>query len=368
MPIVLPTFQDLYDAARSEMVARNPELTDWNEGSNLDAVAGSAAMVGDLLVELIVRHFATTFFDTAEGEDLVALARDRYNLEKTPATPSKGHVLWHRSDPGLSYAVPAGTVVGGEVHGVRVEARSTEEVVVADDAVEIPCESVETGRAQNFAAGVLTEIVSSVAADPGATITQPERFAGGAPEQSDPEFRDTIRRYLRTVRRGTVPALAFGATQVPGVRYAAVDESHASADQGGFVTVYVGDPDAESNQELAEAVDTEMVNWRAAGVLVEIEGAAREEIALELELEVRRGAARDQIAPAVRAALQAYADTLQPNAELPLSRIDQVAHNAHRAVRGVRVLSHTEDITPSQPHHALRIVGADVALQFVEVI
>ena len=42
----LPTFTDYYDAARAQIQVRRPDLTDFNEGSVLDAMAGAELLLG----------------------------------------------------------------------------------------------------------------------------------------------------------------------------------------------------------------------------------------------------------------------------------------------------------------------------------
>lgn len=367
---VLPTFQALYDAARAEIQGRNPALTNWNEGSRLDAVTGGAAALADELVLVIVRHFAAQFFDSAEGADLDALAADRFGLTRNAAAKSIGQITWTKGDPALAYVIPSGLTFSGSVEGVSVQVVSTAEasLAVADLEVLIPCEFSVVGPDGNLAIGVIDTIDAAFPSDPDAEVTNETRFAGGANAETDAEFRDRIKRYFSTLRRGTVESLRAGARSVPGVRYVTVDESDVVEGGSQIVNLYIGDPDARSNDLLAAAVDAEIVNWRAAGVLVDVLGADRQEETVTLTVYVRAGADRDAIASAIRAAIEGYCDQLEPSQKLRVSRIQQLAHNAHALVVSVEVVEPAEDVEPTDRQDAIRVLAESVTITFVEVL
>ncbi|HYD02616.1 MAG TPA: baseplate J/gp47 family protein [Phycisphaerales bacterium] len=364
-----PSWQQLYDAAKAEIQARNPSLSDWSEGSRLDATTGAAAVLADQLIEFVVRNFAAQFVDTAQGADLDALALDRFLLTRQAATPSIGYLTWTKDPdaPTLAYTIPAGFVFSGSVNGERISVESTGEVSVgtADLTVQIPCESTVTGPAQNVAADVIDTLETNFPSDPNATVTNADRFVGGSNAETDAEFRDRIRRFFKTVVRGTVSALRAGARSVPGVRFVTVDESEVEA--AGTVNVYVGDPDANSNDVLADLVATELEDWRAAGVLVEVVGAERDERTAELTVYVRAGADTDTLRASIRSVSEAYADTLGPGDTFYRSRLSQLAHNVSSDVVGVDVTKPADDVAPSQPYQAIRLPAEAVTVTFVEV-
>lgn len=364
-----PTYQELYDLAKAEMVARNPSLTDFSEGSVLDAHAGAAAVLADRVVHYVIASFAATFFGSATDEDLETLAADRLGLTKQEASPSRGRVTWTPSTPGMAYTIPAGFEFSATVNGATVTVASTTAVGLGptQTSVEIPCESTRAGRDQNVAEDEIDTLATSFPTDPGATVTNEERFTGGAAAETDAEFRERIAQYYLTLRQGTVEALRAGGRSVAGVRYVAVDESRVEEDA--TVYVYVGDPDARSNSALAAAVrDAFATQWRAAGVLVDVRGADREEIAVELVLTIDAGADKDEILAAVRAAIAAWADQLEPNQTLRLSRLAQVAHNAHPAIRSVLIVEPTADTSPTASQDAIRVNAEDVTATFVEEV
>lgn len=362
----LPTFSQLYELAKAEIQLRRPDLVDFNEGSVLDALAGAGAVLADEAIRGAVELFAAQFFDTASGAELDALAQDRLNLLRKTATASIGQVAWTRGTAG-AYVILAGTrfraTVGTET--ITVQSTAAVSVLATDTTVLIPVQATTTGRATNAAAATVTEVVDVVLADSTATVTNPEPLAGGTDAETDEAFRARIRAYYQTLRRGTVAALRTGALSVPGVAIVTVDETGIVDIEP--VGVYIGDPDARSNALLAAAVATELENWRAAGVRVEVYGATREEVGLALLVYIERGSDQVAVGEAIRAALVAYGDTLQPGQVGQPSRLEKACHDASALVVGVEPTTTSAELTPSSGFAAIRFVPEAIAVSFVEV-
>lgn len=365
----LPTFQALYDAGKAEIQARNPALTDWNEGSRLDAVTGAGAALADELAEVIVRHFASQYVNTAVGAELDALAADRFGLTRLPATYPVGTVTWAKTPDveDLAYVIPAGRTFSGTTSdGTSITVVSTGEASVgaADLEVVIPCRGTVLGRSQNCVANTIDTIDQPLGADPTASLSFATKFVGGDVAEADTDFRDRIRRYFQTLRRGTVAALEAGARQVPGVRFVTVDESFVAS--SGIVYVYVGDPDAKSNDAFRDLVAVELEAWRPVGVLVEVLGADREFLDVVLELTIRPGADQAAIANGVRGAIRAFTNTLNPNQTLHLSRLVQLAHNAHASIVAATISTPTADVAPAERQNAIRVLPHAITITFAE--
>ena len=67
MPVAVPTFADLYAAFQAEVVGRQASLTDWNEGSVLDALAGGGSVLADEVIRAALARFEDLFVDTASA-------------------------------------------------------------------------------------------------------------------------------------------------------------------------------------------------------------------------------------------------------------------------------------------------------------
>ena len=65
-----PTFVALYNAAKAKTQTEAPDLKDYNEGSNLDVIAGINAVMADETIRVGLAAFKDSYVDTAEGAAL----------------------------------------------------------------------------------------------------------------------------------------------------------------------------------------------------------------------------------------------------------------------------------------------------------
>lgn len=367
----LPTFDELYAHAQAECQSRNTALTDFNDGSDLDALTGSGAILADEAIGVLLDLFGAQFIDTAEGDDLDALASDRFGLTRNPAVAAVGVIRFTRGSSMIALSIPAGTRVQADVDGELVTATTDAgaSIPAADSYVDVTCAVTATGRQGNVAATEFDVLLDTIVGDSGVTVSNADRFAGGAAEETDAVFRDRIRRYFQTLRKGTVAALETGALTVAGVQFASVDESYIDPDDGGYVAVYVGDPDGAGNATLAALVEAEIENWRCAGVEVRVYASAREEIITAYTITVLKGADQAALETAIRAAVIDHFDALAPNETHYASKGESAAHGVDKLrVRGVQQTTpSTATSTPSSPQNALRTTESLITLTFVEV-
>ena len=366
MPSLL-TFDQLYTLGQAEVQSRNPELTDWRQGSVNDALIGGAAVQADEVIRVVVAAFAEQFVDAATDAALDALAADRFGLVRHAAVGAVGILTFTRGTSTGVLEIPAGTTCKATVNGESVTFTTDEAVYMAADTVDALATCTATGATGNVAADTITTIVDTVPGDATATVTNADRFVGGAAEETDAAFRDRIRRYFTTLRRGTVSALETGALGVAGVAYVAVDESYAAPEDGGYVAVYVADGDGRSNDALSDAVASELESWRAAGIRVVVTGATREEIDLALVLYVRAGSDLATLVANARAAILAYTDALAPGAILYTAQIVAAALGISTDVLSAMVTTPTSDQPPSGVANALRVLDTALSVTAQEV-
>lgn len=355
----IPTFPELYAAAQAEIQTRNSTLTDFNEGSVLDAVAGASGVLSDEVARLLVQLFESQFFATATGSDLDDLAQDRLQLTRNTAGTAIVTLTWTRVAAG-SYLIPAGTAFSAvNNNGEIVTFSSTAGVTVnpGDVTVSVAVIADVAGRGSNVEANTITTVVDTVLSDPSATVTNAARAAGGSDAETDEEFRERIRLFYTSLRRGTKAALRTGALTVAGVSVVTIDEQYP------ITFVYVGDPDGSGNQTLADNVATELENWRAAGSFVQVLPASREELPLSLavvltELPTDVTALRD----AIRASIVAFGDTLDVGAVAYATEIECAAKEADDA--RIRSVTGAADLTPAAAQNAIRFVASSIAVSF----
>ncbi len=368
MTLEIPTFDDLYNAGKAETISRNPSLTDWNAGSNLDALTGAGAMQADEVIRIAIDLFMAHFVDTAEGDQLDTLALDRFGLTRQAASASVGTVRIGMSstDP---VVIPVGTEFSVEYLGVTVALVSTAEATnnsVGINLVDVLCAAAVAGPSGNLASGLDVTIESDIG-DPDAEALTYTRFTGGSEAETDAQFRDRIRGYFLTVRRGTVDALIYGAKQVAGVEFAAVDESNLDPEDGGYVLLIIGDPDARASAALKDLVEAEIENWRPVGVRVDVMASVREEITVSVTVSVRHGADVTNLAEAIRSAVVAHGDSLDPGETWYRSASAASVFDISDDVVNVEFTDPTDDYTPTAAYNAVRILPEDLNVSFVEV-
>ena len=368
----LPTFDALYAAGKAEVQGRNPALTDFREGSDNDAVVGAGAMLADETIRVLVALWATVFLDTSEGADLDALIADRFPGFGV-RLPDAAAIVTLRFTRGASvgvWTVPAGTVVSASVNGATVEftTDTDTDMAAAASTANIVATCSVTGADGNIAAGVLTTIPTAIPGDATATVTNPDRAVGGDVEETDAELRDRARRYYGTLAKATVEAIELAAEGVTGVQFAVVDEANIDCDDGGYVSLYVGDPDGRGNDALAALADAVMIGVRAAGVEVRTRAAQREEFALAMTIYATAGADTAAILAASRIAVLAYFDARKPGEVVYFSAVECVAIDVDSKVRGAVVTTPSAiSRTPALSYAALRVPSASLSITIVEV-
>lgn len=367
----LPTFQEVYDAGRTELQRRRPTLTDFVEGSVNDAFVGSGATMADEVLAVIVEAVREQFFATAEGDALDRLAIDRLNLPRLQDNPAAGEVQWTRDAAG-AYTVPEDFVFEIVVNGVTLTFSSTAAVsfLASDTTLDIPVVCSTVGPDGNVPAGSSGWTkVSAFASDPDATIAASAAMAGGRLRETDEQFRLRIKSYLPSIARGTVGALRFASLSVNGVTIATVVEDF----DDDIVYVYIGDPDASASDPLIDLVTVALDEWRAAGVRVQVLAAAAETVTITLALVVPAGTDQATTTANVRAAVEAYAQALGAGQTAYCSQIECEAHDAVEAVLSAQVtlvdaVAPTGiGIAPSIPQNAIRIPAGNIAVAYTEV-
>jgi uncharacterized phage protein gp47/JayE len=340
-----PSWQDLYDAARAELLARRPELF-AEEGDVTDMLLAAAAAGGDYVIGYGAQAFAELFLDTARGAALTALADDRYGLTRLEAAPAVGSVTLSRP----TFAAGGGTVPAGSIVATQFDAlgQTVEFATTADvtfGASELSktaaVEAVVPGAAGNVAIGTVTRIVSTLF-DPTIVCTNAARLAGGADEETDDALRERVRTFPLTIRRGTLAALEYGALQVAGVVTAKAVEGST-----GIVTVYVADGTGNSNAELDGKVAVELENWRAAGCLVQV--ASSIPLVQNLTFTVKAKSGYDVAANAavIQAAASARMAKLTMGEILYLDEIKAAVMALDERIQRLTFTTPTADVTPA---------------------
>lgn len=297
--MALKTQQELYDQFIAELQSQAPDITDTNEGSVVDILAGVFSFAVSELGQITVDEFRKTFFDTAHGpevtganDDLEDLAVDHFgdSFARPGASKATGTVTFSRpnTDAG-NVVINAGTIVKTQPNasGVAQRFETISSVTMTTTSISASVRAVTAGTAGNILASKCV-VIETALTDSSVTVTNASAFAGGAAEESDAEYRETIRNLIETLRGATKAAIEAKALTVDGVVEATVLEVEKPViewDIGGsntvgdyfripYATLYIADSNGTASQALIDDVEAAIDLVRACGVRVFVEGAS----------------------------------------------------------------------------------------------
>lgn len=363
MPVDLPTREDYFQIGAQEILNRSrnrsPSLritrqAIFTPGTDANIlVASASAMAAEATRHLALRD-AALFLDSAEGEDLDRLVADRFSPTVVRKQPSRAVVELQFRRP-----IPpsAGALITLDV-GTKVRTADGVEFELTQPAVFPPngsgpigalAQAVLAGPSGNASANTITQFAAAPP-DGAVVVTNPDIASGGSFRESDDSLRERARQFFAQARRGTLGAIEFGALTVQGVEAAtAFEEVDASGDPTGVVRVYIADGNGQSNVTLAAAVRDALLEFRAAGVVVDVLTTAPVFESVSYAVAFVDGtdtvAAREQI----KALTVATLNQLAPGEVLPRSLLFAIA----RTVSGTivpdgAVLVPAGDIVPAQ--------------------
>jgi len=356
MPVA-PSFDDLVAAGEAQLKSKRPELL-VADGDVTEAMLHSAAAGADYAIAYAAQAFRDLFLDSAEGDALTALVDDQYNLQRHPATTSTGQVYFERTGGGAGGTIPIGTIVqtSQDASGEIVEFETTEAATViagSNGPWVVAVTATAPGRDGNVSAGAIDTIAEQPGFDNNFFVINPLATGGGNDAETDPELRSRARDYFASLARGTISALATGARQVPSVRYASVAVS-----ESGIVTVRVSDVDGNSSTQMVNDVAAELVDWYAAGSIVNVVGGSRRVVDMTITIDKSRdGFILSNYTAGIQAAVADVMDSL--NAAETLYLDQAIAATIGVAPRFIQDISITEILLDSVSQAIADVTAGD---------
>lgn len=341
-----PTRAQLFEILADEIIVRSqarepsrrisPEEV-FTDGSDVNILSASSSALGEEVIRQLARAYKALFLETAEREDLDRLVADRFAsiVARKTATAALVPVIFRRAGGALAgLPIPVGTTVGTRT-GVTFQTVTLASFPPGGlGPVSVVAQCSSAGLQGNVEPGTVTEIVSQLG-DPAITVENVEPGAGGDDTEGDASLRERARDFFRVARRGIARAIEFGARTVPGVRLATAEEVLGpDGNPTGRVTLYIADANGQANSAFAAAVRVALFEWRAAGIFVDVRSAIPTFVEIVLRLRIASGFDSTLVFNAVRSAVVAGVNTLQPNQ--PLTRAQIFA--AARSVPGAIVL------------------------------
>lgn len=356
------TFPQLVQGIAAAVQSRASGLVDFTVGAIVRAVSEATAGVVLWLQALILHVLSMTRLSTSEGADADSWVADFggpfgdgvvASFARLPAAAAVGEVTFLRLSTSGQAVVPVGSqvqtadgtqsfVVDTDITNAAYDPGLTGYVLAPGEAtVEVPVYAVTSGALGNVLAGTVTVITSPI---PGVDkVSNDEDFVGGANAEGDASMRVRFRGYIQSLREATVAAILFHAMSVQAGLSLIMVENKTLAGQTkrGFVYLVVDDGTGTPPQSLIDAVSENVEAHRAAGVEFAVYAATAKIVNVAMTLTYLPGssvAQQNAALAAAIAAVRAYLNSLPVGADLPFTRLYQVAFDASPTIVGVPVI------------------------------
>lgn len=347
---------------------------DFGDGSMLLVLVKADAMLGESVLATVLAKFRASFINTAEGDDLDTIIMDYSGIVRLPATASTATITITRGAYVGSYTAHAGDEVRGfNASGDPVVFTVQHDTTMSGSAssVNVSTTCSATGRAGNVAAGTLTTYVGLPS---GLTVSQPDRAAGGADKESDDAYRQRYRLSIASLSAaGTPEWIELRALSVPGVTFVTIDESTIHESAGGYVGIFIGDPDAGASSELIASVQAafDSTTGHVGGIEYIVFGCEREELAFTINAKIVRGSPITQ--STLKADFIAYLDNAAVAKRVYLSAAEGFVHDRENANGLLSVdisgPGGAHEVAPSAAYKAIRTAadGSQLTVNITEV-
>lgn len=316
MPGDFPTRLDLFQLARQFILSRatsiDPQQVDI-EGSEVNLFAGIASVVGYQVVLSLIQNINNLLLDGAFGEDLDRYGQDRYRDPRKGASPALGDVRMYRT----STAAGGGSVPSNTrlltLNNVDYVTTAPATFNALDLAVsKVPVRAVQAGKNSQVGANQIRQFGDpSLLFDPSLQVNNDLATAGGEDVEDDDTYRERLRDFWASARRGTLSAIELGARAVPGVVSAQAQEALTPDPRPArVVQLYIADSSGVSSVALGAAVLAALDEYRAAGIAVIPVLGVPQIIAVSLSLSFKAGVDTTRLVEIIRAAIVEYVNSL----------------------------------------------------------
>lgn len=317
-----PSRLDLFALGRDFVLQRatriDPEQVNI-DGSDANIIVGSASQIGFAVVLQLAQRVNSLLLDGAIGEDLDRLAFDRYQLTRKGAVAALGTVQFFRTSAAAGAgSIPIGTRLQ-TLSGIEYITITQATFGATDLSAEANVRAVTAGQATQVGANTIRRIANPGALfDPSMQVNNVDPTAGGADREEDDVFRERVRDFFLTVRRGTLSAIELGARTVDGIESAQAVEvlDPNTSNPARVVNLYVADGSGVASAALGAQVRNSLEDYRAAGITVLTSTSLPQIVTVALNLAFRAGVDTPALTENIRAAVVGFINSLAVNGTL----------------------------------------------------
>ncbi len=325
----LPSRLDFFSLGRDYVLQRSTKLDPAQvdtAGSDANLFVGIAAVMADQVTRQLAYRTGALLLASSDDEDLDRLVYDRFGLTRKGASPARGTVLISRATlTAGAGSIPIGTKI---VTSTNVEYITTQTATfgIADTSTSCNVRAVQAGKSTQIGAGFIKRFAQpQLLFDTTLEPSNPTPTAGGEDAEDDDTFRDRVRDFWRTARRGVLAAIEFGAKTVEGVVSArAVEALSVGGSPARVVMLYISDSSGVANAALAEEVQVALNDYRAAGITVLVFTSSPLIVSIQLALAFAAGVDTRTLTDQIRAAVFEFVNTLPVNGTLYVGELYSV--------------------------------------------
>lgn len=371
----LPDFNTLFRLGKTEALVRNGLLSPAEidrKGSDLNILFAAAAAMGDECIGQLAKVRGDLYVGTARADALDRLITDRYpDLIRKQAAPSFGYINFSFSPAvAAAFTIPDGTTLS-TADSIQFITVGDFPVAIGATAVRVPIRSVLAGSTQKASAGKINNLTSTITGAPtsGMTVTNSAATFGGEDRENDADYALRYRLRYLAARRATIGAIEQAILSIPGVVKATAFENLDTLGRPiGYVQAVVADtfteqmvdtvvvPATYATQQalLTNQIDQTLLEWRAAGVGVQVVIAAVVLQSIRIELTFSSGADETAVTSAVLAGVVQHVNNLAPGEKLQLSDLKAIIQRTPGVYyTGNELITPVGDIQPA-PGEVLR--------------
>lgn len=310
-----PTRLDLFSLARQYVLTRASKIDPAQvnvEGSDVNIYTGIASMVGYQVVLALAQGINALLLDGAYDEDLDRYGIDRYQLPRKGAAAALGEVrIFRTSIAAGAGSVPVNTGLA-TLNGVEYTTLTAATFGAADLEATAMVRAVAAGKVPQVGANQIRQFTQpGLLFDTSLQVNNDAPTAGGEDTEDDDTYRERIRDFWRTARRGTLAAIEFGARTVPGVVSAQASEALTLGTQPArVVNLYIADSSGVASAALGAAVQTALTEYRAAGIAVIVNTSIPQIVEVELRLSFSAGVDTTALVQVIRGNVVEFINSL----------------------------------------------------------
>ena len=309
-----PSRLDLYKLARTYVLTRaqkiDPAQVDV-AGSDVNLYVGIASVVGYQLVMSLAQNVNSLLLDGAYGDDLDRYGVDRYQLPRKGAAAAVGAVRIYRTNPAAgSGTVPMSTPLQ-TLNGIEYITSQSVSFGTSDLTAIVNVRAAVGGKTSQVGANTIRQFSQpQLLWDKTLQVNNDLPTAGGEDTEPDDVYRERIRAFWNTARRGTLSAIQYGALTVPGVVSATVTEALVGVQPARVVNLRIADSSGVASSALAATVQASLDDYRAAGIAVIVDTSTPQIVTVQLKLTFSASVDSTILSENVRTAVVEYINSL----------------------------------------------------------